>query len=760
GCYSKPYKWSLSYLRLVSLPNVADEAVYKELDDRVEKVVTTAASLDAIQASGNILKTQSTTMPNVPFPHGTGAGGSLRATYTKLIIKVKELEKTVKTSKARRKEKIVVSDDEEEFEDPSKQESSMIEEIDQDVEVTLVTPTRVSTQGEAHSQEDQLEDQLGVLSAAKVLTDTARRNVQTYTRRSAVSTGSGRVSTASRMISTAKELVSTAGASMLVCTVGMVDKGKGIMEESESDVTKTKRQQEQERLGLETAARLQEATYTKLIIKVKELEKTVKTSKARRKEKIVVSDDEEEFEDPSKQESSMIEEIDQDVEVTLVTPTRVSTQGEAHSQEDQLEDQLGVLSAAKVLTDTARRNVQTYTRRSAVSTGSGRVSTASRMISTAKELVSTAGASMLVCTVGMVDKGKGIMEESESDVTKTKRQQEQERLEERNKYSEVDQAKMLVDLINQRKRYFAEQKAEAKRKMPITQVQQRTYMSNYIKHMRSYTLKQLKKLSFHEIKELFKATMRSIKDFIPIESEDDKVVPKLAEPRSLKRDANEELDQGRKYWKIIRVRNHTKVYQFFDDMLKVFDSDVLVQLLSLVKERFSSSKLTDDKERVLWVELKRLFEPDDNYELWESQKYIFDIIWRLYDTCGVHHVSTKKGMDIYMLVEKNIHCLETFNSQHGVLIKDQKLLLRPNKEPSDGEGGCCGGVVVWCFVVEMKEVASVGGDHSGGGVKMEEVKVRVSAEDDNGGGGLEMVAKIWPEQRQKMGRGSRSVCGG
>nr|GEV64220.1 putative reverse transcriptase domain-containing protein [Tanacetum cinerariifolium] len=34
------------------------------------------------------------------------------------------------------------------------------------------------------------------------------------------------------------------------------------------------------------------------------------------------------------------------------------------------------------------------------------------------------------------------------------------------------------------------------------------------------------------------------------------------------------------------------------------------------------------------------------------EKYSFGITWRLYDTRGVHHVSTKRGMDIYMLVEK------------------------------------------------------------------------------------------------------------
>nr|GEV16154.1 hypothetical protein [Tanacetum cinerariifolium] len=34
----------------------------------------------------------------------------------------------------------------------------------------------------------------------------------------------------------------------------------------------------------------------------------------------------------------------------------------------------------------------------------------------------------------------------------------------------------------------------------------------------------------------------------------------------------------KKYWKIIRVGNHTKVHQFFDDMLKAFDRDDLVML--------------------------------------------------------------------------------------------------------------------------------------------------------------------------------------
>ncbi|GJT20205.1 hypothetical protein Tco_0878911 [Tanacetum coccineum] len=104
---------------------------------------------------------------------------------------------------------------------------------------------------------------------------------------------------------------------------------------------------------------------------------------------------------------------------------------------------------------------------------------------------------------------------------------------------------------------------------------------------------------------------------------------------------------------VIWVGDHTEVYQFFEDMLKNFDRDDLVKLWDLVRERFSSTEPTDDKERALWVELKRLFEPDTD-DLLELQRYMHDpLTWRLYDTCGVHHVSTETGLDIFMLVEKD-----------------------------------------------------------------------------------------------------------
>nr|GFA75426.1 hypothetical protein [Tanacetum cinerariifolium] len=66
------------------------------------------------------------------------------------------------------------------------------------------------------------------------------------------------------------------------------------------------------------------------------------------------------------------------------------------------------------------------------------------------------------------------------------------------------------------------------------------------------------------------------------------------------------------------------------------------------------TEVTDEKEKELWVELKRLYKPDSRDPLWALQIYMHDpLVWRLYDTCDVHHVSTGRGYKIFMLVEKD-----------------------------------------------------------------------------------------------------------
>ncbi|GKD06388.1 hypothetical protein Tco_1181362, partial [Tanacetum coccineum] len=55
-------------------------------------------------------------------------------------------------------------------------------------------------------------------------------------------------------------------------------------------------------------------------------------------------------------------------------------------------------------------------------------------------------------------------------------------------------AKKMIDLVNQRKKYFAEERAKAKRNKPMTQSQLKTYMMNYLKNQGTWKLSQLKNL--------------------------------------------------------------------------------------------------------------------------------------------------------------------------------------------------------------------------------------------------------------------------
>nr|GFC24690.1 hypothetical protein [Tanacetum cinerariifolium] len=72
------------------------------------------------------------------------------------------------------------------------------------------------------------------------------------------------------------------------------------------------------------------------------------------------------------------------------------------------------------------------------------------------------------------------------------------------------------------------------------------------------------------------------------------------------------------------------------------------------KESLNIRPASSDKEMKLWVELKRLYEPDDEDQLWTHTQNLMhaSVEWKLYESCGVHHV-TSKDNEIFMLIEKD-----------------------------------------------------------------------------------------------------------
>ncbi|GKC36574.1 hypothetical protein Tco_1048958 [Tanacetum coccineum] len=90
---------------------------------------------------------------------------------------------------------------------------------------------------------------------------------------------------------------------------------------------------------------------------------------------------------------------------------------------------------------------------------------------------------------------------------------------EREELTDEERAKLFMELMEKRRKYFATLRAQEKRDMPPTKAQKRTQMSTYLKHMGGYTYKQLKGKSFDEIQKLFDKEMKRVNTFVAMGSE-------------------------------------------------------------------------------------------------------------------------------------------------------------------------------------------------------------------------------------------------
>ncbi|GJU41069.1 hypothetical protein Tco_1194026 [Tanacetum coccineum] len=229
----------------------------------------------------------------------------------------------------------------------------------------------------------------------------------------------------------------------------------------------------------------------------------------------------------------------------------------------------------------------------------------------------------------------------------------------------------MVDLVNQRQKQFAEERAKAKRNKPMTQSQLRIYMSNYLKNQGTWKLsqlKKLKKLKFEEIKEEFEKLVKKIDTFVPISikatkaqlkrygeelqteiSKKQRIMikmfqiqkKKLSPQGDLETDKEESVEainptpldiksnivanwkifqQGEKsIYQIIRANGADTVYMSFGAMLKDFTREDLIKLYRLVIQKYGTNRPEDAYDIVLWSDLRTMFDPPLNE----------DAIWNL-----------------------------------------------------------------------------------------------------------------------------------
>ncbi|GJZ52629.1 ribonuclease H-like domain-containing protein [Tanacetum coccineum] len=240
---------------------------------------------------------------------------------------------------------------------------------------------------------------------------------------------------------------------------------------------------------------------------------------------------------------------------------------------------------------------------------------------------------------------------------------------------EEDFAKKMVELVNQRKKFFAEERAKARRSKPMTQSQLRNYMMNYLKNQGTWKLTQLKKLSFEEVKEEFEKLVKQteISKKQRIDDKDVSVEEKVTEVKEeepiirtgkrKKQNARKGINvdkspQGdsetgeRSIYQIIRANGADTVYMSFGAMLKDFTREDLIELYRLVMQKYGTNRPEDVYDRVLWSDLRTMFDPPLNEDaIWSLPLQQKIISWRYYDKCEVHCL-TLEACSIYMLADR------------------------------------------------------------------------------------------------------------
>ncbi|GJU56306.1 hypothetical protein Tco_1230020 [Tanacetum coccineum] len=78
--------------------------------------------------------------------------------------------------------------------------------------------------------------------------------------------------------------------------------------------------------------------------------------------------------------------------------------------------------------------------------------------------------------------------------------------------------------------------------------------------------------------------------------------------------------EGKKsYYQIIRADGCSKMYLVFSHMLKIFDKEVLETFYKLVKAKYGSTRPVEDLDLVLYGDLKTMFEPHVEDNVWKNQ---------------------------------------------------------------------------------------------------------------------------------------------
>ncbi|GJZ57739.1 hypothetical protein Tco_0613233 [Tanacetum coccineum] len=234
---------------------------------------------------------------------------------------------------------------------------------------------------------------------------------------------------------------------------------------------------------LKQTKRVYGKALTKLVKKVKHLEDKLKSTTARRKARLVISDVDDDLVSKDTSKKGRMTEIEYEGVET-----------------DEID--LGVLSAAKILADTSRERVKTYTRRRR-SIGSLRDSTTECLFSTAEEL-------------------QAKEEQEWTDFEKALEVQRQ--FDERKETEDIDWY-TVVEQVQERQSDTIKRYQTIKKKL-VSVAQARKNMMIYLKNMVGYKMDYFKGMSYDEIRPTFKVEYKNVQTLFKKDTEVEKTKTK------------------------------------------------------------------------------------------------------------------------------------------------------------------------------------------------------------------------------------------
>ncbi|GJW20289.1 ribonuclease H-like domain-containing protein [Tanacetum coccineum] len=264
------------------------------------------------------------------------------------------------------------------------------------------------------------------------------------------------------------------------------------------------------------------------------------------------------------------------------------------------------------------------------------------------------------------------------DKQEAKRLQAELQAEEQEELTDAEKTRLFVQLLETRRKHFAAKRAEEKRNKPPTQAQQRRIMSmkrvnTFVDYRAELEEENLKKAEVKVIEgsskragdELEQESTKKqkmddvnetaeLKSMMKVISDEEEVavdaIPLATKPPTIV-DYKIHKEGKRSYYQITRADGSSKMYLVFSQLLKSFDREDLETLWRLVKAKHRYTRPEEGYERVLWGDLKVMFEPHVEDAVWRNLRENKVLIWKLFDSCGVHFVRFE-SLHIYMLVEK------------------------------------------------------------------------------------------------------------